>query len=66
MDIQMFTFKRGEAYTCTVAINRDGAITFHNIMYPPTTTDEVMNAFMEDAERAAVAYMARKESVGND
>jgi hypothetical protein len=53
-EIKMYEYKRGETYSCRVAIKEDGSAVFTNIKYPPDTPNEVIERLLDDAEREAL------------
>lgn len=59
-----YVYKRGDDYSVTVGVDDHGFVTFHKIVVPENTPNEVETKFLEDAEAAALkVYFKRSEAV---
>jgi hypothetical protein len=57
---RVFEYKRGDAYSCRVTINEAiGSCSFSDIKFPDNTPQDVKEAFLEEAEAAALLEVER-------
>lgn len=59
-----YLFCRGDDYQVTVGVDEHGFVTFHKIITPENTPNEVETKFLEDAEAAALKkHYSKSEAV---
>jgi hypothetical protein len=60
MEKKFFEYKRGDEFSCYICISLNGSeITFQNFKFPATATEAVREAFLEEAEVAAIAKLEK-------